>query len=240
MPALLKYSFLALGGRLFILVIYLLFSLATHLFVPALPEFLRQSALLVVWFILSFINFMIIVAIVTGRGITLLYPQYQQIPHGPGKLVASHLVMAFAVVSIFIAAWVSFYPFALNLMPAGATLLVAVNIFSFSLYVASISLIVLMLALALYTVGRQRGAAFLAFSAMFLVIYLLVFPVNLNPLGLVWAPIAALTEGTAIPGDTLLQTPWDAAWMNIILTTAALILQYMSLTYLLSGRVDVD
>ncbi|MBT9173279.1 MAG: hypothetical protein DDT21_01673 [Syntrophomonadaceae bacterium] len=240
MPALLKYSFLALGGRLFILVIYLLFSLATHLFVPALPEFLRQSALLVVWFILSFINFMIIVAIVTGRGLTLLHTQYQQIPHGPGKLIASHLVTAFAVVSIFITAWVSFYPFASNLMPAGATLLVAVNIFSFSLYVASISLIVLMLGLALHTVGRQRGAAFLAFSAMFLVICLLVFPVNLNPLGLVWAPIAGLTEGTAIPGDTLLQTPWDAAWRNIILTTAALILQYMSLTYLLSGRIDVD
>ena len=241
MPALLKYSFLAISSRLFILVIYLLFSLTSHLFAPALPEYLRQSAMLGVWFFLSLINYIIIIFDVAFvRGITLLYLPYQQIPQKPGKLVASHLVMAFAVVSIFIAAWVSFYPFASVLMPDGATLLAVANIFSFSLYVASISLIVLMLGLALHTVGRQRGAAFLAFSAMFLVIYLLVFPVNLNPLGLVWAPMAGLTEGFVLAGDTLLQTPWDAAWRNIILTTAALILQYMSLTYLLSGRVDVD
>ena len=86
----------------------------------------------------------------------------------------------------------------------------------------------------------ESGAAFLGFSAMLLVIYLLVFQVNLNLSGLVMAPVAGLTEGFVLAGDTLLQTPWKAVWMNIILTTAALILQTLSLIYLLSGRVDVS
>jgi len=59
-------------------------------------------------------------------------------------------------------------------------------------------------------------------------------------LGLVTAPVAGLTEGFVLAGDILLQTPWNELRRNVIITTAALILQYMSLTYLLSGRTDVD
>lgn len=241
MPLLLKYFFLALGGRLWFLIFYLLFSLASHLFAPALPEFLRQSAMLGMWFLLSFTAFMIIIEVVFSRGTTLLNLPYQQIPQGPGRLIASHLVMAFTAAAIIIAAWISFYPFASTLMPGGATLLAAANIFSFSLYVTSISLVILMLLLSfLAAAGERLGAAFLGFSAVFLVIYLLVFPVNLNLLGLVAAPLAGLTEGFVLAGDTLLQTPWNATWRNIILTSAALILQFMSLTYLLNGKTDVS
>lgn len=239
MPALVKYSFLALGGRLWFLVIYLLFSLASHLFAPGLPYFWR-SAMLGIWYLLSLINYLTIIEVVFGRGITLLGLPYQQIPQNPGNLVASHLVMAFTVASIFITSWVSFYPFAYVLMPGGVTLLAAVNIFSFSLYFTSISLILLMLCLANAATRGTRGATFLGFSAMFLAIYLLVIPVNLNLIGLAGAPIFALTEGTAIAGDILLQTHWHTARWDIILITAVLILQYTSLTYLLSGRVDVS
>jgi len=240
LPVLLKYFFLALGGRLWFLIFYLLFSLASHLFAPALPEFLRQSAMLGVGFLLSFIAFMIIIEVVFSRGTTLLNLPYQQIPQGPGKLVASHLVMVFTVVLIFIASWVSFYPFASTLLPGGVNLPAAANIFSFSLYVTSISLVILMLVLSFLTAAGERlGAAFLGFSAVFLVIYLLVFPVNLNLLGLVIAPVVGLTEGFVLAGDTLLQTPWNAAWRNVIITTAALLLQYLSLTYLLNGNIDV-
>lgn len=241
MPALIKYSFLALGSRLWFLVIYLLFSLTSHLFAPALPEFLRQSVMLAVWFLLMVINLIFILDVVFGRGITLLYLPYQQIPQGPGKIVASHLVMVFTVALIFIAFWVSFHPFASTLMPGGATLLAAANIFSFGLYATSFSMITLMLFLSGYAAAGGRScAAFLGFSAVFLVIYLLVFQVNLNLLGLVTAPVAGLTEGFILAGDILLQTPWNELRRNVIITTATLILQYMSLTYLLSGRVDVD
>ena len=240
MPALIKYSFLALGSRLWFLATYLLFSLTSHLFAPLLPEFLRQSAMLGVWFLLSLINFILIFDVAFGRGITLLYLPYQQIPQGPGKLLASHLVMVFTVILIFMASWVSFYPFVTTLMPGGVTLLAAANIFSFGIYVSSISLITIMLVLSGYAARGLHGATLLGYSAVFLVIYLLVYQVNLNLLGLIAAPVAGLTEGFVLAGDTVLQTPWNALWRNVIITTAALILQYMSLTYLLSGRTDVD
>ena len=240
MPALLKYSFLALGSRLWLLVIYLLFSLTSHLFAPALPEYLRQSAMLGVWFLLSLINITFIFDVAFGQGITLLYLPYQQIPQGPSKLIAAHFVMAFTVVLIFIASWVSFHPFASTLMPGGVTLLAAANIFSFGLYVTSISMFTLMFVLSGYAARGQSGAALPGFTTVFLVIYLLVFQANLNLLGLVTAPVAGLTEGFVLAGDILLQTPWNELRRNVIITTAALILQYMSLTYLLSGRTDVD
>ncbi|MBS3948149.1 MAG: hypothetical protein KGZ57_07625, partial [Dethiobacter sp.] len=173
--------------------------------------------------------------------ITLLNLPYQQIPQKSGKLIASHLVMAFTVVSIFIAAWVSFYPFASTLMPGGVTLPAIANIFTFSLYVSSISLIILMLSLSFRALAGERfGAALLGFTAVFLVIYLLIFQADLNLLGLVIAPVAGLTEGFILAGDTLLQTPWGTIWRNVIITAAALILQTLSLIYLLGGRVDVD
>jgi len=241
LPALLKYSFLALGSRLWFLVIYLLFSLTSHLFAPVLPEHLRQSAMLGGWFILSYINFMIIFNASFGRGITLLCLPYQLIPQGASKLIASHLVMAFTVVLIFIVSWVSFYPFASTLMPGGVTLLVAANVFSFSLYFTSISMVTLMLLLPFLAAARDRlGIAFQGLLASFAVIYLLVVQVDLNLFGLVVVPLAGLTEGAVIGGVSLLQTPWNTLWKNLSITTAVLFLQFMSLTYLLNGRVDLD
>jgi hypothetical protein len=241
LPALLKYSFLALGNRLWYLAIYLLFSLTSHLFAPALPEFLRQSAMLGVWFLLSVINIMIFMDVVFFRGNALASLQYQQSPQKPGKLITSHLMMVCSIALLFIASWVSFYPFAYTLLPGGVTLPAIANIFAFSLYFGSISLIILMLAHSfLAAAGNQFGAALLGFLTIILAIYLLIFHADLNPSGLVTAPIADLTEGAAIAGGSLLQTPWNVALRNIFITTSALILQYIGLTYLLNGRIDMN
>ncbi|MCL5982585.1 MAG: hypothetical protein M1571_08780 [Firmicutes bacterium] len=238
MPALLKYSFLALGSRLWFLVIYLLFSLISHLFAPALPGFWR-SLMLGVWFLFSSINFMIIWDVIFSRGMNLLHLQYQQIPQGLGKLIVSHLVMVFTVISIVITSWTTFSPFASTLMPGGVSLLVAANIFSFSLYLTSISLFIIMLGFAIAAAKEKHIAALLRSLVLFL-IGLLLFQADLNLLGIVAVPLDGLQQGFVLAGDALLQTPWDTIWRNVIITTAALILQYMSLIYLLGGGVDAD
>ena len=229
MPALLKYSFLALGSRLWFLVIYLLFSLTSHLFAPALSGFWR-SLMLGVWFIISSINFKIILEVIFARGINLLHPLYQQIPQKQRKLIASHLVMVFTVIALVIASWASFFPFASTLMPGGITIQVAANIFSYSLYITSISLFIIILGLAIATAIERHVAPLLRSSTLLVVICLLLFQVNLNIFGLVSAPVTGLAESTAIASDSLLQTPWNTLWKNLSITTAVLLLQFMSLT----------
>lgn len=241
MLTLLKYSFLALGGIPWLLLCYLLLSFISHLFLPALPDFWARTAtgawgLFSSVFALFFLPWGVI-----NQGIDNLRLLYQQIPVKPVYLVASHLIILFAVTLLFLAAWAFFAGYSSTLMPYGVTMLVAVNIFSFGLSATALGTGILMLVVVLL-IGKERIPGLVEFGTFFLAICLLLFQFrpNLFDLAALLAiPLVGLTEGAAIAGGLLLQTPWNMAWRNIIQISAVLILQFFSLTYMLSGKIDV-
>lgn len=241
MLTLLKYSFLALGGMPWLLLCYLLLSFASHLFLPALPDFWARTAA-GAWGLFSTVaGVFFLPRRVINQGLDNLRLLYQQIPVKPVCLVASHFIIVFAVTSLFLTGWAFFAGFSSTLMPYGVNLLVVVNIFSFALSATALGAGILMLVVVL-VIGKERIPNLIEFGTFFLAICLLLFQFRPNIFDLavlLTIPLAGLTEGAAVAGYFLLQTPWNIAWRNIIQISAVLILQFISLTYMLSGKIDV-
>lgn len=241
MPALakklLKHSFLAQGVKPRLLWCYLLYSLSSHLLLPVLPHFWR-AVFQGVWVLFTFFVFFFVIIHSLGETELLSLP-YQQIPVKPAFLVATQVLLIFNNMFFFLAARFFFALDTPLLLPDGFTLAAAANILSFGLYATAISIGIVMLPLSLST-KKEPFAALIFYAAIGLIFYLLLFHIAPDPLDvarLLSTPLFDLPEGSAAAGSWL-QAPWSAAWRNIFHLTIVLFLQIISLTWLLSGKID--
>lgn len=237
---LLKHSFLAQGAKPRLLLCYLLYSLSSHLFLPALPHFWR-TAFLGVWVLFTFFVFLIVIIPSLGETELLSLP-YQQIPVKPAYLVATQALMVFHNMLLFVAARFFFALDTPLLLPDGFTLPAAANILSFGLYATAISIGILMLLLSLST-KKEPFAALIFYAAICLIFYLLLFHITPDPLDiarLFATPLFDLAEGSAATSNSWLQAPLGLARRNILQLIVVLILQGVSLTCLLSGKIDAS
>jgi len=111
------------------------------------------------------------------------------------------------------------------------------NILTLSLYMASISLIILLIDFIVLP-GLKQYRLIIILLALFLSVYLLVFHVTLNPIEFFMSVIEIPWEDLILATGILLQTPWSLILRNLALIAAALAMQFLSLTYILNDRID--
>jgi len=236
MSSLIKYSFLAIKGRTYLILLTFLLSLLSYLIPRPMPDLLRlllTAIISLLWIINAF--FFVIMLLFHGHFILKLL--YRQIPQKPYKIIASHLIVIFVFFTILISAWILDPRLVSSTLPYGFNIMAIANILTLSLYMASISLIILLIDFIVLP-GLKQYRLIIILLALFLSVYLLVFHVTLNPIEFFMSVIEIPWEDLILATGILLQTPWSLILRNVALIAVALALQFLSLTYILNDRID--
>ncbi len=239
MAQVMKHFARAIEYKLWLLLGYLALSLASNLVEgTAIAKYLTGP-----WWAVSLMGMgFMVLDVFWVKGMEILSPLYQQIPRKPIELLVCHFTVAFGCVLLFLVSYTTFAWHGSSLMPDGFSWLVALNILSLSLYTTALGLAILSV-LVLFAVNKDRWPRIASLLGVAVVTYLLALHVGsgiLTLIELASSPMAGLTAyGEIIIADSVLHAPWDIGVTNVAQVSFLLLLQGGTLTYLLSGRVDV-
>jgi len=240
MTSLIKYTFLSIKGKLWFLLGFMLLSLSSNLFFNFLPE-PWDTVAEIVWRILYGISYFIFVIIVLSPSDNLKTLCYRQIPQKPYNLIVSNSIMMFTVASALTASFIGFAPLTAAMKSDEILLNALLNILYRSLDITSVPLLFLLLSLTTIAAKSRQYTAFLTgFSTLLIVIYIWLFPGNLNPFDTItFEPLRLLVGDYISTGGLLLQIPSESALRKSLITATTLALKIFCLSYMLDDKIDI-
>lgn len=241
MTSLIKYTFLSLKGRLWILLGFMLLSLSSNLFFNFLPE-PWNTVTEIIWRIPYFLNYIIVLLIVISASDYLNILCYRQILLKPYTLIVSSSIMLFTVASAFTVSLIGFATLTATIPSDEILLSALLSILYRSLNITSVPLLFLLLSLTITAAKSRVYAAFLTgFSTLLIVIYLWVFPGNLNPFHSMFEPLLFITFNydSISPDILLFQIPLESLLQKSLIAATALILKISCLSYMLDDKIDI-
>jgi|GEM_PF-3050835 len=239
MKSLIKYTFISVKGRLWFLLGFMLLSLSSNLFFNFLPE-PWDAVAEIVWRILFGVNyFIVLLALSTSDNLKPLC--YRQIPLKPYNLILSHSIMLFTVASAFITSWIAFAPFVATMKSDEILLNALLNILYRSLNITSIPLLFMLLSTTIIAAKSGQLIAFLTgFLTLLFVLYIWLFPGNLNPFAsIMFEPLRVISGDNIATGELLLQSPLETVLRKSLITATTLVLKFFCLSYMLEDKIDI-